>query len=217
MERILKAKPIGIFLAILLPSFLIVFGISGSFFLNPILAKTIAILSMIIAPAMLYIWYLAIARRLILEIPEKIRVNYKSTGFYWGLILMLMGYGLIGYNISNFYSSFFHFDMMRSPEPQIEEFFVSFILFYVLTIISSLLTMFGNVLMILHCSRIIKTAQTGKIAHFKTSQFEFWMMMLNIIGIWIIQPRINKIMNGEYKSQWDDTPKELSSSNEILD
>lgn len=47
------------------------------------------------------------------------------------------------------------------------------------------------------CAKTIKAVELQRLVKFEDYIGEFFLMWFNIIGIWILQPRINKVMNGE--------------------
>lgn len=207
-------KPAGVFALVFVPGF--VMGMLGNLggiqldFAGEYTYPIIQLVSML----PLYLWYISIATGLKQELPANVKSKIKPIGFIFGLLLHIAVMYWMGGLLDELYELT---DKMNGRT-------------YVSNrMLEDLLAIYGRLFLILivmivamipianHLAVIIKSGQTGKKESYSTAKLEFWMSIIYVVGVWIIQPRINKIMNGEYKSQWEDVPKELSDSDEILD
>lgn len=214
MKGLLRMKPAGVFALVFVPGF--VMGMLGNLggiqldFAGEYTYPIIQLVSML----PLYLWYISIATGLKQELPANVKNKIKPIGFIFGLLLHIAVMYWMGGLLDELYELT---DKMNGRT-------------YVSNrMLEDLLAIYGRLFLILivmivamipianHLAVIIKSGQTGKKESYSTAKLEFWMSIIYVVGVWIIQPRINKIMNGEYKSQWEDVPKELSDSDEILD
>lgn len=214
MKGLLRMKPAGVFALVFVPGF--VMGMLGNLggiqldFAGEYTYPIIQLVSML----PLYLWYISIATGLKQELPANVKSKIKPIGFIFGLLLHIAVMYWMGGLLDELYELT---DKMNGRT-------------YVSNrMLEDLLAIYGRLFLILivmivamipianHLAVIIKSGQTGKKESYSTAKLEFWMSIIYVVGVWIIQPRINKIMNGEYKSQWEDVPKELSDSDEILD
>ena len=214
MESILRAKASAVFMLIFIPGF--IFGIITNVGaqLDFLGSYTLAIIQ-IIAMMPLYFWYISIAIRLKQELSSEIQSQLNPALFFVGIILHMLVMGYLGHVLGEI--------LELANKMQTRSYGVSS------RMLKELLVLYGQmflaiILMITamipvsgYLAKVIKSGQTGKLESYNTAKLEFWMTIIHVVGIWILQPRINKIMNGEFDHQKEERPREISDSEEVLD
>lgn len=214
MKGLLRAKPGAIFALTFVPGF--VLGIIYNYtdiemeFFGEHTSGIVQVITML----PLYLWFIAIASGLKDELPNSIKAFYKPGGFIFGILLHMAVMFWMGGIMD---------ELMELVQKLERRSYISN------SLMGDLLAVYGKLLLAVvamivallplagHLCKIIKSGQTGKKETYATAKLEFWMLIINVVGVWIVQPRINKIMAGEYKKNWETEPKELSDSDEILD
>jgi len=77
-----------------------------------------------------------------------------------------------------------------------------------------LFSMFCMFYMIYHCAKTIRSIEINKEAVFSDYVGEFFLLWFYIVGIWILQPKINKIYSDKENNPRDFKPEILTQTNE---
>lgn len=217
MESILRAKNSAVFMLVFIPGvvlgLLLNLGLEIEFFG----AYTYSYIQ-IIAMIPLYFWYFSIAFGLKKKLSNDIQSKLNPTMFIVGILLHILVMAYLGDVLQDMLaltnkmqgrSSYGYGSSSRLLKELLGLYGKMFLA--IIGLIIALIPVAG------HLAKIIKSGQTGKLESYDTAKLEFWMTILHPVGIWIIQPRINKIMNNEYDHQQELQPREISDSEDVLD
>lgn len=212
MERILKAKHWQLFLLIFGLPFVIYIGWMISFFSGFISdldyysssdfpvemfnGMITMILLMMIPAAIQYAWFYSMAIGLQKKLPEgmKMKVNMFKAFFIIPIIYMLL-YLLF---MATFIGNIENLENLEYLE-DLEDFNnIGLIILGVLFFIGmSLFVIFCTFYQFWFIAKTIKSAELKKEATFSEFVGEFFLVWFYPIGVWILQPTINKIMDRE--------------------
>ncbi len=197
IEKILKAKHWQIFtLMVGLPvligiSTLVIIGMNLNFeSVNPDLKNMLSVFAvfpiiMILYTSIFFVWLWSIAMGLQKKMPENVKMKtrtFKVLFFipftYIILISIFMGGEVYGFlNIEN----------IIEPSEKLITLFIG------LMLVIHLFSMFCIFYLLYFTSKTIKTVELQREAELGDYILEFILLWFYIIGIWIIQPKINKL------------------------
>lgn len=131
---------------------------------------------MLVSMGVLFGWFWSVVIGLIHKIPQNISIKVKrfKIFFFIPLVYILM---IILFIIS----------LTNGVEPNP--------LFFILFIPLHLLSMFGIFHSLYYVAKVFKTIELQKEVSFSDFAGEFFMIWFFPIGIWLIQPKINKMVN----------------------
>ena len=182
MKNILKVKHWQIFmitfgLPIILEIILIPFLIIGN---NPMVILKIMPVMMIFFLGGLFVWFWAIAIDLQEKLPDdlKLKVNWFKTFLLIPIIYFVIFFIIIGTIMSGAIQN------GTGPNPAIFAMIVPFHLF----------AMFCIFYCLYFVSKIFKTVELQRKVTFSDFSGEFFLIWFFPVGIWIIQPKINKMV-----------------------
>ncbi|MBL7973385.1 MAG: hypothetical protein JNJ85_00635 [Candidatus Kapabacteria bacterium] len=139
----------------------------------------------IMATSIQYTWLWAVVKGLQHKIPGDIDLHIKRFNivFVSTIILLLLLYTLMYIMFSTLFASF--------PEQSVNpEYFVVFFITFPVN-----MAMFGCSLYLMYfAAQTLKTVELQHKSGFDKCALEFVLFFFNIVGIWILQPRINKLM-----------------------
>jgi hypothetical protein len=130
----------------------------------------------------LYFWQWSVAIGLQKKIPEG--VNMKVTQFKIFFFIPMVYLVLF----SVFISSMFNSDILHGGQPNLQIFYLFPIIFPL-----HLFSMFCLFYCIYFVAKTIKTVELQREAIFSDFVAEFFLVWFHFIGVWILQPRINKM------------------------
>lgn len=200
MEHFLKAKHWQLFIFIFAIPFLVPFFVMGSI-LKDVVAlhepDPVSILQnfmyfpviIIIYISVMYGWYWSVGVGLQNKVPSGVtlKVNRFKIFFFFPLFYLLV-IGLI------FFWIFTNIDNLFSSGPNPEDIY-SWIGWVALIIPFHLFTVFCTFYIFFFCAKTIKTAQLQREVTFGDFVGEFFLIWFFPIGVWILQPEINKLVN----------------------
>ena len=76
-------------------------------------------------------------------------------------------------------------------------FIVGYLVFLIIIMLLSILSLVAVIYSIIYAARTYKSVLLGRSANFSEYIGEFFMIMFWVVGVWIMQPKINRIRNGE--------------------
>lgn len=217
IDKLLKTKHWVLFIfTFLIPQFIsmLVMGIWMMSFFNtidiesntpPDMSSMVSMMYIIIPIAtlpmlILYLWMYGIGTRLQDKIPSHLR---SSTQFF-KIAMIVLVVSTLGYLILNL--SFMHsvFDMVALEN--IENFDEDTFMFSLIGNISVMmllgLIMFGfSIYIYVFTARTFKTCELQQKVTFGDYVGEFFLLMFWFIGIWIIQPKVNRFMEEDWNDE----------------
>jgi len=217
VERFLKAKHWQIFLVGLIIPFaaqMILFGIlafqmttlqeaedpSLAIFSGTIIgAFSILIIVSLISSFVLYGWMYSVGVGLKDYLPEGVHTRTKF--FVFCLLFPIAYLFLFMFFYIQTFSSIFEGVAMGSPEPFVGGFFGMFFLIIPL----HLFAMFCGIYVLRFVAKILKSVQLRRRARFNDYIGYFFLVWFYPIGIWILQPEINKIVSGDTSERVNDS------------
>lgn len=139
---------------------------------------------LILFVAVFFGWFWSMAIGLQHKIPDTIKMNVKrfKCFFFVPLIYILL--------LSFFMSTFFNSSLTTMQESEV----VSIIPYFTIIIPLHLFSMFCMFYMLYFVSKTIKTVELQRELRFSDFAGEFFLLWFYFIGIWIIQPKINKMI-----------------------
>lgn len=142
---------------------------------------------MVIYMGVLFGWFWSISIGLQTKIPENIKMKTKKFKIFFFIPLVYIFF------ISLFIGEVFSGIKLNGTEPSVG---------YVIGMIGiilplHLLSMFGIFYSIYFVAKTLKTVELQKEVNFGDFASEFFMLWFYFIGIWIIQPKINKIVKNK--------------------
>ena len=195
-----QAKHWQLFLGLMLPFFLMI-PVQINLFSNlgnpggPIAPALdfISLMPLIMLPPIIVIfgWHWSMGIGLQGYLPEGMRMR---TGFLKLAIIFPLAY------ISLFMLGFvgvFTFDFKTGMDLGEFAWFPALIAIMVLSHLFSMFCMFYT---IYQCAKVLKSVELQREARFGEFLGEFFLLWFNYIGVWILQPRVNRIANGELES-----------------
>lgn len=186
IQKILKAKHWKLFLLtwgipiviqIILFLYVVIAKSSTAFFITLVILYVLPIL-MIPSIGIFFLWFWSIGVGLHKRLPEDSSLNIKKFKIAFFIPLFYILFIIINGVLSN------------------QSFFSDFLeIILVLTVIVHLLSMFCMFYLIYFCSKTIKSIELDKEALLSDYLSEFLLICFFVIGIWILQPRVNRILN----------------------
>ncbi len=143
------------------------------------LVKNIFPLMMLLFTASLFGWIWSIGSKLNTKLPEGIRLNAGRFKIIFAIPFIY----LLTLDI------WMGFLFSLSPIDSGSDWWV-IILFVALHFIAIGCTIYG----IRFAAKTLKSIELGRMAHFQDYAFDFLLIWVSIIGYWVIQPRVNKLM-----------------------
>lgn len=137
----------------------------------------------------LLMWLYSIVVGLRNLVPEDFRVNLTKFKFFFFapivyFVILIIGFGVLIYKME--YLGF-------TPDKEI--------LFWIIPMIPlHLFSLFCMLYVLYTAAKTIKIAEVKEQLRFSQFAGEFFLLWLNFIGVWILQPRINKLYAGEIES-----------------
>lgn len=210
MERFLKAKHWQLFALMfvvpLVTQIVLVFTVVRNFMalsvsgqeLDPANMFSGLIYYLILTLYLLFLhfgWYWAVGIKLQGKIPVEIRL--KTSMFKLFLIFPLV------YIIALSFALYWFIPILGGMKFQIGESIASWIGFVPFLLFPlNLFCMFCTIYCIYFTARTIKTAEQKKAVRFDEFVGEFFLIMFFPIGVWILQPRLNKLVEEDTNSMY---------------
>ncbi len=145
-------------------------------------------LIMILSMGILFAWLWSIAIGLQKKLPDHVKMNVKrfKLFFFIPLVYLIL--------FISFFSGMFHVLSSSNPESIFEP-FIEWIggLFGVIFLLH-LFSMFCIFHSLYFVAKVFKTVELQREVHFGDFAGEFFMIWFYPVGIWIVQPKINKMM-----------------------
>lgn len=139
---------------------------------------------LILFVAIFFGWFWSMAIGLQHKIPATIKMNVKRFKFFFFVPLIYIL--LLSFLMSNFLNS----SLTTMQESEV----VSIIPYFTIIIPMHLFSMFCMFYMLYFVSKTIKTVELQRELRFSDFAGEFFLLWFYFIGIWIIQPKINKMV-----------------------
>jgi hypothetical protein len=135
-------------------------------------------------------WQWSIAIGLQKKVPAEVsmKVNKFKIFFFIPLVYILLFTSFISYTVSGF--------MFSDPEPNIAFFGAFFIIFPL-----HLFAMFSIFYVIYFVAKTYKTVELQRAVKFSDFAGEFFLVWFYPVGVWIIQPKINKMIEVSQQEQ----------------
>ena len=146
---------------------------------NHSFAKNIFPLMMLIFTASLFGWIWSIGSRLNEKLPEGITLNVHRFRIIFAIPFIY----LLTLDI------WMGFLFSLSPFETASDWWV-ILLFVLLHFIAIGCTIYG----IRFAAKTLKSIELGRMAHFQDYAFDFLLIWISIVGYWVLQPRINKLI-----------------------
>jgi len=161
-------------------------------------------LIMIMGGTTLWLWSIAIGLKD--RMPAGVTMNYKRFKFFslfaFGYMVLygfLMAYwfgsmpSMMEPTVVEFNEATAYYEMTQEPSPNIGGFIGLFIVF----MIGYLFAVFCMFYTYWFAGRVLKTVQLQRQIQFKDMVAEFFLIMFWVVGVWILQPRIQRILDGD--------------------
>ncbi len=156
-----------------------------------------------------FFWVWSIANGLKHKLPTTVTYNFKAfNGAIIACVISFLGIAYIFLNL-------FQFNTLR-PSNYLNhtQQFKSYITLFVPL-------QFVMVGLMIYCynfaAKVIKTAHLQRIPKFSDYAEEFFLLLFNVIGVWIIQPRVHKLLNDIPLEELKPTPPTRSNRTEQLE
>jgi hypothetical protein len=189
IERFLRAKHWQIFIVIfIIPYSLQIIAMT----INKNDIERIGIISpfiMVIFFLALFGWFWSIATGLLMKIPEGIKMKIRK---FKTLVIIPMVYIPLAFGLMN---SFFDIGANASGEPNGAMIGFSFMIMFPLHILS----IFGLLYSFYYVAKTFKTVELQRETTFSDFAGDFFLFLIFPVGVWVIQPKINLIVNGLVK------------------
>ena len=98
-------------------------------------------------------------------------------------------------------------NMDNNPKPEL----IGMVIMIPIVVLLHLASIAGLFYSIWHCAKVLKSVELQREARGSEYIGEFFLFWFNYIGIWILQPRINRIERGEIGPKQDDFFTEYSN------
>jgi len=138
---------------------------------------------MILSTGILFGWFWSIAIGLQKKVPENIKMKTKKFKIFFFIPLVYL------FSISFFIGGIFSGIMENGVEPSGE--FIGRLVGIILPL--HLLSMVGIFYCMYFVAKTLKTVELQKEVSFGDFAGEFFMLWFYIVGVWILQPKINKM------------------------
>ncbi len=154
--------------------------------------KLIPIILMILMTA-LWLWYWSLGVGIQKYIPEELKLNTGlfKTLYFIPIIFMVASMVFMSIMIDRMFADTFDFD----PE--------SFSYFFWLFMALQFIVMGCMIYLLYFAAKSVKTAQLKKKVKFGEFVGEFFLLWIYPIGVWIIQPEVNKVVDDYTMENFD--------------
>lgn len=143
---------------------------------------------LIIIPSIsLYGWFWSIGTGLQKKIPDHLKMNVKR--FKTVMTIPVVYMVILSVLLTYFFSNLTDFD--TPPNPKV--FFGIFMVIFPLHLVSICCLFYS----MYFAAKTLKTVELQKEVSFTDCIAEFVLIWFHIIGVWILQPKINKMINNE--------------------
>lgn len=151
----------------------------------------------------LFGWFWSIGIGLKNKLPSHVQLNHTLFITFFFLALAYSVYDFIG---AIYYEYFWDDFKNKGGSRQMSSYILSFSNLNPFVLLLTLLATFCNFYLFYFCAKTLKSSEIGREADFSESIGYFFLIWFHFIGLWIIQPSVNRITSGDWEPPAAPTP-----------